>query len=356
MSNTNTTVSEQSRQSVGRWMGNPALTIARVALLAMIGVFLLLRALDISLTLTTQAWIYLFGMVALNLPHGGYEHFSNLRRRELNFRWRYLALYVGMVAGFVALFFVAPVAGLSLAIGVAVAKGGLGGVSVLDATTGTDHLRTKPQRWLAAGVRGGAVMAVPIFAWPETFETFSHYMVSIFDPGAMAAIAPYFETTRWLIGGAWALAAVGHIGLGYVRGGSSSWLADAVETLLLGAYFYVVPVVVAVGLYFPLWYSARQVGRSMAVDAERGTGGPDLLKFDRPEHITLAAGGLLLGGAILTFLIAAVLFRVAPHPLGTTTTAVGGVAFWSVFISIIALPHVVVGSVFDREQGIWFVP
>ncbi len=341
---------------VRRQSSNPALTLSRVALAAVAVFFLLLGGLGVRLSLSTQAWIYLFGMVALNLPHGGYEHFSNLRRRDLDFRWRYLALYVGMVAAFVGLFFLAPVAGLALAISVAVAKGGLGGVSVLDATTGTDHLRTRPQRLLAAAVRGGAVMAVPIFAWPGVFQTFSHYMVGIFEEGALMAVAPYFDVTRWLIGGAWALAAVVHVGLGYVRGGGRGWLFDAGETALLGAYFYLVPVVVAVGLYFPLWYSTRQVGRSMAIDAERGTGGPDLLDFDRPEHVTLAAGGLLLAGAILTFLIAGVLFRVAPHPLGGAPTVIGAVAFWSVFVSIIALPHVVVGSLFDRDQGIWFVP
>jgi Brp/Blh family beta-carotene 15,15'-monooxygenase len=330
--------------------------LSRVAL-ALVGVaFLALAGMGVRLDLITQSWLYLFGMVALNLPHGGYEHFANLRRRELDFRWRYLALYLALVAAFVGLFFVAPVAGLALAVTVAVAKGGLGGLSVLDVTTGTDHLRTRPQRLLAAAVRGGAVMAVPIFAWPGVFQTFSHYMVAIFDPGAMAAVTPYFDVTRWVIGGAWAVGAAVHVGLGYVRGGGHGWLVDAGETLLLGAYFYVVPVVVAVGLYFPLWYSTRQVARSLAVDTPRGTGGPDLLEFDRPEHVTLVAGGLLLAGAILTFLIAAALFRLAPNPLGGATTAIGAVAFWSVFVSIIALPHVAVGSLFDREQGIWFTP
>jgi Brp/Blh family beta-carotene 15,15'-monooxygenase len=343
-------------RAFGLRTGNPLLVLSRIGLVGLAGLFLLFGAAGVSLSLETQGWIYLFGMVALNLPHGGYEHFSNLRRRELSFRWRYLGLYVAMVAAFVGLFFVAPLAGLALAITVAVAKGGLGGVSVLDATTGTGHLRTRPQRLLAAAVRGGAVMAVPIFAWPGTFSAFSSYMVSIFEPGVMAAAAPYFEVTRWLVGGGWALAALAHVGLGYARGGGPGWLADAGETALLGAYFYVVPVVVAVGLYFPLWYSTRQVARSVAIDDRRGTGGPDLLGFERPEHVTLAAGGLLLAGAILTFAIAAALFRFAPNPLGGAPTVVGAVAFWSVFVSIIALPHVVVGSLFDREQGIWFVP
>ncbi|MEF8887799.1 MAG: Brp/Blh family beta-carotene 15,15'-dioxygenase [Haloarculaceae archaeon] len=332
------------------------LALSRVGLLAVLVAALGLGAAGVTLAYETQAWVYLFGMVALNLPHGGYEHFANLRRRELDFRWRYLGLYLTLVAGFVALFFLQPVVGLTLAIAVAVAKGGLGGVSVLDATTGTDHLRTRPQRLLAAAVRGGAVMAVPVFAWPSTFRMFSHYMVNIFQPGALSAVAPYFEVTRWLIGGGWALAALTHVGLGYVRGGGRSWLVDAGETVLLGAYFLVVPVVVAVGLYFPLWYSTRQVARSLAVDDHRPATGPDLLEFDRPEHVTLAAGASLLAGAVLTFLIAAALFRVAPQPLGGAPLAIGAVAFWSVFVSIIALPHVVVGSLLDREAGIWFTP
>ena len=334
---------------------NGLLAVSRVGLLAVLLAALGLGAAGVVLDYGTQAWIYLFGMVALNLPHGGYEHFANLRRRELSFRWRYLGAYLALVGGFVALFFLQPVVGLALAISVAVAKGGLGGLSVLDATVGTDHLRTRPQRWLAAAVRGGAVMAVPIFAWPDTFRMFSHYMVNIFEPGALLAVTPYFEVTRWLVGGGWALAAFLHVGLGYVRGGGRSWLVDAGETVLLGVYFLAVPVVVAVGLYFPLWYSTRQVARSLAV-AGRPVEGPDLLEFDRPEHVTLAAGACLLAGAVLTFLIAGVLFRVAPQPLGGAPLAIGAVAFWSIFVSIIALPHVVVGDLLDREAGIWFTP
>lgn len=335
---------------------NRPLTVSRLALIAVALVFGAVRLAGVSLSLSTQAGIYLFGMVALNLPHGGYEHFANLRRRRLSFRWRYLGLYLGLVAAFVGLFVLAPVVGLALAIGVAVAKGGHGGLRVLDATTGTDHLDTRFQRALAVVVRGGAVMALPIFFWPGVFQAFSHAMVAIFEPGALEAYAAYFGTTRWLVGGGWALAAVAHVGLGYVRGGGRSWLADAGETLLLGVYFAVVPVVVAVGLYFPLWYSTRQVGRDVAIDAARGTGGPDVLDFEEPQRVALAAWGLLMAGAVLTFLLAGLLYRFAPNPLGSASPLVGGVAFWSVFVSIVALPHVVVGDWLDRRQGIWFVP
>jgi len=133
-----------------------------------------------------QAGVYLFGMVALNLPHGGYEHFENLRRRGLPFGAKYVAAYVTLAASFLALLFVAPVAGLALALGVAVAKGGHGDLRALSALVGDDHLRCRPQRALAAAVRGGAVMVVPMVAFPATFYGYSTYMVNMFDPGALS--------------------------------------------------------------------------------------------------------------------------------------------------------------------------
>ena len=342
-----------------------AVTGSRVALLALTVAFLGAALVNLRLSMRVQALIYLVGMVGLNLPHGGYEHFANLRRRATEFRLRYVGGYLLMVGGFVGLFAVAPVAGLALSLGVACAKGGGGDLHVMRATTGTDHLRTRTQRLLAAAVRGGAVMAVPIVFWPGTFHTFSAYMVNIFDPGALDPLARYFSVTRPLIGAGYVtrLAVgvgygallVGHLGLGFLRRtGSGSFRADAAETLLLVAYFAVVPVVVAVGLYFPLWYSARQVARELAVP--EAADGPDLLAAETPGGVALRAWGVLVAGAVATGAVAAAVWWLAPNPLGYAPLLYGAVAFWSVFISIIALPHVVVGAVLDRGRGIWHVP
>lgn len=342
--------------------GGTTLAVSRVALLALTVAFAGAAIAGVELSLRTQAFVYLFGMVALNLPHGGFEHFNNLRRRTVTFQSRYVALYLTSIAGFITLLFVAPIAGLALAISVAVAKGGHGGLHVMDATYGTDHLRSKPQRALAALVRGGAVMAVPIFFFPETFHTFSEIMVDIFEPGGLAAVSPYFDLTRWLIGGGFGALLVAHLSLGYARAaGTGSYVADAVETLLLVVYFAVVPVVVAVGLYFPLWYSARQVARTTAVDSEpeestSGEGVLAILDSDDTRLVALGAWGVLIAGSVATFGLAALLWTLAPQPLGGESIAIGLVAFWSIFISIIALPHVIIGSWYDRDRGIWYVP
>ncbi|MFB6091156.1 MAG: Brp/Blh family beta-carotene 15,15'-dioxygenase [Halobellus sp.] len=333
---------------------HPSLVLSRLSLLALLVAFAGASAAGIAVPFEAQMVVYLVGMVALNLPHGGYEHFENLRRRRPDFRWRYVAAYLAVIAGFVALLLAAPVAGVALAIGVAMAKGGLGGLKVLDATSGTDHLQTRPQRLLAAGVRGGAVMLVPLVFHPGTFHTFASLMVGLVEPGGLAPYAEHFGTTRLLAAGGYGLALAAHVGLGYVRGGGRSWLVDAGESLLLASYFAVVPVLVAVGLYFPFWYSARQVARTVTVgDDDVGDPEWDLVGGSR---VALRAWGVLVAGAFATFAVLAAVYWAVPNPLAGVGLLPGAVAFWSVFISVVALPHVVIGSVLDRERGIWYVP
>ncbi|ERH11876.1 MAG: beta-carotene 15,15''-monooxygenase, Brp/Blh family [halophilic archaeon J07HB67] len=315
-----------------------------------------LRLAGQTIPLRTQAVAYLVGMVALNLPHGGYEHFANLRRRTDEFRWYYVGGYLAMVAAGIGLFLVAPVVGLAVAVGVVVAKGGGGDLYVLEATTGAGHLQTRTQRLLAVAARGGAAMAVPIVAFPGTFHAFSSIIVAVFEPGGLAPVAQYFAVTRPLIGAGYAGVVFAHLGLGVARrDGSGSVLVDAGETLLLVVYFAVVPVVLAVGLYFPLWYSARQVARELAVEDTPGEGA-DLLASESPGGVALRAWGVLIGGALATGSVVAAVWLAAPNPLGNAGVVFGGVAFWSVAISIVALPHVVVGGLLDRRRGIWHVP
>ena len=332
-----------------------SLSLSRAALLTLTLGFGVVGAAGVSMPLEAGMVVYLVGMVALNLPHGGYEHFENLRRRRPDFRLRYVAAYLAVIAGFVGLFVIAPVAGLALALVVAMVKGGLGGLHVMDATTGTEHLRTRTQRYLAAAVRGGAVMLVPIVFWPDTFHTFSALMVGLVESGALSPYTGYFDLTRTGIAAVYGTGLAAHVGLGYARGGGRSWLIDAGESLLLATFFAVVPVLVAVGLYFPFWYSARQVARTRTVRDDVGADRWDLLGED-PTTAALRAWGVLIAGALATFSVLAAVYLIFPNPLAGVGILPGAVAFWSVFISIVALPHIVVGSVFDTERGIWYVP
>jgi Brp/Blh family beta-carotene 15,15'-monooxygenase len=349
------TVQKRLWRSVGGTRTHPSIGLSRAALAALIVGFGAIALAGVSVPIEAQMIVYLVGMIALNLPHGGYEHFENLRRRRPSFRWRYVVAYLGGIAGFIGLFLIAPVAGLGLALVVAMAKGGIGGVRVLEATVGVPHLKTRPQRALAAAVRGGAVMLVPMVFHSDTFYAFSTLMVGLVDAGALTR-GPT-DTVRGVILAGYTAALVAHIALGYVRGGGRSWLVDAGESVLLAVYFAVVPVLVAVGLYFPFWYSARQVARTATVEAEPvGEDEWDLVGGDSVSAAALRAWALMAVGALATFTVVAALYVAFPTPFAGSSLLPGAVAFWSVAISIIALPHVVVGDLFDADRGIWYVP
>ncbi len=319
---------------------------------ALFGLILLFGAMTLAgsvPSLETQMVIYLVGMLALNLPHGGFEHFSNLRYRGLPFGSKYVVMYLTAIAVFIMLFFIAPLLALAIAFGTAVAKGGHGDLRVMDAVVGSGHLQSRLQRSLAAFVRGGAVMIVPLYFFPETYYTFSSYMLSMFDPTLAPALWESMELTRPLLAGLYAIAVVVHLSWGLLTAGvSSSWVADLGETSLLVGFFAVVPVVVSIGLYFPLWYSMRQSGRSIYVHRETAD-----------EHDGLpvpVVWGVFIAGAFATGLVAALLWVVAPNPLGNAGLLPGLVAFYTIFICIVALPHVVVGEWLDVNRGIWYVP
>lgn len=304
--------------------------------------------LDVSLSMTTQMVGYLIGMVALNLPHGGYEHFENLRHRRTSFSLRYIGLYLTFLAGFVGFFFVAPVAALALAFTTAVVKGGHGGLKVMDALCGTDHLQQTWQRGLAAFVRGGAIMLVPLLAWPGVYTMFSTYMVHIFDAGATLPLTTHLTEAQILVGTVYGGAVGAHLGGGLYTGGpSASWWTDVAETSLLIAYFTFVPMMLAVGLYFPLWYTLRQTARTTAISEDAPA--PDRLSLP----LTWAA---MVLGALVTFGLMAGFYVLAPNPMGGVGLLAGAVAFYTVFVCLLALPHIVVGDWLDQARGIWYVP
>lgn len=304
--------------------------------------------LNVSLSMTAQMVGYLIGMVALNLPHGGYEHFENLRHRRVTFSLRYVALYLAFLAGFVGFFFVAPVAALALAFSTAVVKGGHGGLKVMDALCGTDHLRTSWQRGLTAFVRGGAIMLVPLLAWPGVYVAFSSYMINIFGANGPLPLATHLQTIQTTVGTVYGLALVGHLGGGlYMDGPSDAWLTDLAETTLLVAYFMFVPMMLAVGLYFPFWYTLRQTARTTAVSSREPAPNP------RSLPLTWA---VMVIGALATFGLMAGFYALVPNPLGGATLLGGAVAFYTVFVCILALPHIIVGEWLDQARGIWYVP
>jgi Brp/Blh family beta-carotene 15,15'-monooxygenase len=308
--------------------------------------FALVGLADIAIPLWARAVVYLGFMIGVSLPHGGFEHVENLTGRGEGFQGRYLAAYVGLLGASLALFFVAPVVGLAVGLTVTVLKGGHGGLHVLKTVAGTDHLQSRRQRALAVFVRGGAVIAVPFVTHNGMFYMVAAYMVNVFEEGALASVDSLFgPQVQLLVGVTYGVAVLAHLGLGRWRAADpSNWRVDAFETLLLVAFFAAVPPIIAIGLYFPLWYATRQTSRLAGADGGRPLSAVDLRsslrRFAKRAALPWLGSIALLGVAALA----------VPNPPTGPGMWVG---FYSVCIAVIALPHVVVGSWLDRKQGIW---
>jgi len=305
-----------------------------------------------SLSLTAQLVPLAVSVVLLGLPHGAVDHLALPRTRNEGVTPRWLAV-VGVVylvagAAYAAVWFLAPAVAFAVFVGLTWAHWGQGELYPLVALADARHLADRPRRLLTATTRGALPMLVPLVAFPEQYELVATTLVGLVDAGAADALSVAFTpTARLAVGAAVATLVVVTLGAGLLTGERRRvWALDAGETLLLVAFFAVVPPVFAVGLYFCAWHSLRHVVRLLAVDEgavaalEAGGYGVALARFVR-DAAPLTVGALALFG---------VLYRLLPAPGASPLELVGA---YLVLIAVLTLPHVIVVSWMDREQGVW---
>ena len=311
--------------------------------------------LGLSVPLSLQYVPLAASVALLGLPHGAVDHLALDRARGASPTYRGMLLVGGLYAlfggAYLALWYLAPVPSFVLFVAVTWVHWGQGDVYALVALEGVEHLRTRAQRALAAAVRGGLPMLVPLLSSPDQYREVAALLVGRFGVTA-ADLAPLFEPgTRLLLGTGFAALTLLALALGVRRGsgfGDPGWRIDAFETGLLWAYFLAVPPVLAVGVYFCLWHSARHIARLALIDPgsaralARGAWRPALARFARDAGPLTAVSLAFLGAFYL-------LVPVRPTDLP------GAVGLYLVLIAVLTLPHVVVVSLMDRAEGVWSV-
>ncbi|WP_084509878.1 Brp/Blh family beta-carotene 15,15'-dioxygenase [Haloplanus natans] len=289
--------------------------------------------------LPLAASLLLFG-----LPHGAVDHLAPTRAAGRPTTLRSMAVvglvYLTLGGAYAALWVVAPVASAALFVALTWLHWGQGDLYALDAL-GSSHLDSAGVRASTVLVRGGLPMLVPLLRYPERYRAVVDAWVALFGRDLTAAwlVAP---DTRLALCAGFAALTVGTLAAGY-RAGDAGWRLDAAETLLLWAYFLVVPPLVAVGVYFCVWHSLRHVGRLMGVD-----GGARAAFRDRG---TLAA--LLRTGADATPLTAVSVLVIGGVAVvaGVDTAPRVLAALYLVFIAVLTLPHVAIVTWMDRVEG-----
>jgi Brp/Blh family beta-carotene 15,15'-monooxygenase len=213
---------------------------------------------------------------------------------------------------------------------------------------GAKYLRAPSQQLLTVLVRGGAPMVVPLVAFPGQYEFVATSLIGLFDPGAAATLAPVFETgPRLAIGTAYGATVVLTVLLGYRRAGERGpWLVDTGEMVLLSGFFLLVPPILAIGIYFCFWHSLRHVVRTVLLHDGSATA------LDH-GNVTAVARQFATDAAPMTagaLVFLGLLYVLVPRAPGELS---GLVALYLVLIAVLTLPHVVIVSWLDREQGVF---
>ncbi|WP_251341752.1 Brp/Blh family beta-carotene 15,15'-dioxygenase [Haloplanus halophilus] len=299
-------------------------------------------------TATLPRWLRYLPLAAsllvFGLPHGAVDHLAPARAAGRRPTPRTMALvglaYLLLGGVYAALWAVAPVVAAALFVGLTWLHWGQGDLYALDAL-GSPHLDGVGVRAGTVLVRGGLPMLVPMLRFPERYRAVIDAWVALFgrELGAAWMVAP---DARAGLGVGFATLTLGTLIAGYRRDGGRAWRRDAGETLLLWAYFLVVPPLVAVGVYFCVWHSLRHVVRLVGVDegargALAAAGPVAALLWTGREAVPLTAVSVLL--LVGVWVVAGV--GTAPATLA---------ALYLVFVAVLTLPHVVVVTWMDRVE------
>ena len=305
-------------------------------------------------------WPLLASLVVLGLPHGAVDHLVPARIGSSLASPRFVAGYAALVLLGLALWWIAPAAGLAVFLLVAALHWGSGDVWFARHLGGRAPFRARWRLVAFTAARGLLPVGLPLLAFPREAAEGTGAIL-----GAVGGDAAGWAPSGALRAGGLALLVLA-CGLALLasaldhRGarrdaGELALLAsaldhrgarrDAGELALLAVTFAVVPPVFAVGLYFVTWHALRHVARLMVTSPEqasllaRGRVAAALLAWHR-EAVPLTA--VSLAGLLV---LAASVWRVP-----ASATAITGAAL--ALIAALTLPHALVVAAMDRAEWV----
>ena len=331
-------VSDGCRRVLLQWVVLPSWLV----LGALVVVFALLRAYDVSVPPEYRYVPFLVSIVVFGLPHGAVDHLVPARLRDerpdVRSVGRVMLAYTVLVVVYAAVWFVVPAFGFAFFIALTLYHWGQG-----DLHASLAFLRTKVDsgvgRVFTLLARGSLPMLAPLVFFPGEYREVADAVIGVFDPRGVSSVAFAFEPTFRLGVALFLLFAC----VATVYFSRSTF--EAGELLLLGVYFATVPPILAIGFYFCFWHSTRHIARLLALDPvaadriESGDATGTFARFVR-DATPLTVGALVVFGA---------LWYVATPP----ATLEGFFALYLVLLAALTLPHAGVVTLMDRVQRVW---
>lgn len=234
---------------------DPRLLLSRVGLAALGLSFAVVGASGLEVSMASQTGVYIAGVLL-----GGTLLWRSRDRDTIVGSRQSVWMLAGGAVLLVAMV-AQPAIGLLVALVLLGIGLGLADLRTLDGLGLGEHIHTRGQRALAVAVRGGVVLAVPMFVDPGDLTSSIQYLLG---PAGVAGseLAVLGESgIAMAVGGLFVALLTIHLGLGLLRGGGRSWRLEGAEMLTLVAFFVWVPPVAATGLYVGWWYGLRQTVR-----------------------------------------------------------------------------------------------
>ena len=209
---------------------------------------------------------FLGGMVFLGLPHGALDHLAPLfvKRRKLTPRYLVLFVlgYLTCVGLYLVFWHLAPVAALAVFLLFSWLHWGQGDAyfqRIFEDRPQAYRRGEELVRWL---VRGGLPIFLPVLAFPSVFARVAAGILGWYGRTGAVTLG-----VGWHIAGAALLALLvsAYFWLSW-SGKKKGFWRDAWEVVLLLVFFSLVPPILAVGVYFCIWHSARHLARLMLLD------------------------------------------------------------------------------------------
>jgi Brp/Blh family beta-carotene 15,15'-monooxygenase len=293
---------------------------------------------------------FALGLVIFGLPHGALDHLVPARlagrRPTVATVAPVVGLYLVLGVAVAALWVVSPIVAFVFFIALTWFHWGQGDAFASSRRTG-ERLGW-PRATGFPLLRGALPMVVPLIAFPATYAGVLGATTRAFGgespsgtlaPGIRIALGVGMLVLAILVA---LLDAWGRRG---TPGGRRAWLGDVAEVALLAFFFSTVPPVLAVGLYFALWHSVRHIVRLSLLDPAlsrplaEGRWGLVLLRFSGQAAPVTGIALLILAGLF---------FALTPRTSGGPLDLLG---IYLVLISALTVPHAVIVAIMDHAQG-----
>ena len=205
-------------------------------------------------------------MVILGLPHGALDHLAPLFLLHRRLTPKYLMLFVLGYAALVIVYLIfwhlAPLAALAVFLLFSWLHWGQGDAYFLAVFGGQPRPQTSSGRFLIWAVRGGLPIVLPPLAHPAAFAQVAGGILSWYGSRVEWALSPLVREIGFAVIG---LTLAAYLWQSW-KLSKAAFRRDAGEVALLLAYFLLVPAILAVGVYFCVWHSARHIARLMRID------------------------------------------------------------------------------------------